>query len=112
MTDGPISLPSGRSVTLIDVINDAPGAAGLTMRFRFLLEGLEQGADYETNAADMQALCDSYALPRIPVTGPAPAQVVISLHDRVIPFGETVPEAVQVFEAYRIEDGACIWEMF
>jgi hypothetical protein len=82
------------------------------MRFRFLAPGIADAVDFETAAADMLALCTGYALPRVPDPGPQPQQIVISLHDRVLPFGEAAPEAVQYFEAYRIEDGACVWDMF
>ncbi|MDH5531341.1 MAG: DUF6497 family protein, partial [Paracoccaceae bacterium] len=32
--------------------------------------------------------------------------------DRVVPFGESDPEATQYFEAFSIADGTCIWEAF
>jgi hypothetical protein len=60
----------------------------------------------------MAHLCQSYALPRLSETGPVPAQIIISLSDRPVPFGEASPEATQFFEAYRIEGDACIWEAF
>jgi hypothetical protein len=44
--------------------------------------------------------------------GPIPSQIIISLEDRPVPFGEADPEAVQYFEAFRVENGACIWEVF
>ncbi len=59
----------------------------------------------------MQALCETYALPRIGGMVPEPQQIVIVLADRAVPFGEAAPEAVQFFEAYRPENGACIWEL-
>ena len=61
---------------------------------------------------DLAALCDSYALPRAAEATPVPDQIIISLADRVVPFGQTDPDATQYFEAYRIEDGACVWDMF
>lgn len=113
MADDPIPVPSGQRVTLIDVIHDAAGPSGLTVRFRFLAPGIADGSvGFDAAAADMTALCQDYALPRIADPGPQPQQIVVSLHDRVLPFGEAAPDAVQYFEAYRIEDGACIWEMF
>jgi hypothetical protein len=116
MTDiaAPIPVPSGQQVTLIEVINDPAGPAGLTMRFRFLAPGIAAGGGvaFETAAADMLALCTDYALPKVPDPGPPVQQIVISLHDRVLPFGEAAPDAVQFFEAYRIEADACVWEMF
>lgn len=106
-----VAVPSGRDVRLIDVITNAPGAEGATARFRFLVPGLQAGSAPDW-AEDMQALCDNYALDRIDVMVPAPQQIIISLADTVVPFGEAAPEAVQFFEAYAPKDGICIWEMF
>jgi hypothetical protein len=109
-----ITLSVGLRVTLIDVIHDAPGPEGLTTRFRFLAPDIAGAGSTDTDAitAAMEELCQTYALPRIPATGPQPAQIVISLSDRVVPFGEAAPDAVQLFEAFRIEDGTCIWEIY
>jgi hypothetical protein len=104
-----VTLPSGRLVQVLDVITNAPGTEGATARFRFVVPGLAQDDDW---SADMQDLCDTYALPRIDGMVPAPEQIVISLSDRAVPFGEAAPDAVQFFEAYRPENGSCIWEMF
>ncbi|MCE5971897.1 DUF6497 family protein [Sinirhodobacter sp. WL0062] len=109
-----VPVPSGQEVRWIDTISDAPGPGGLTMRFRFLAPqiGGEGPLDADLAATDMQALCDEFALPRLPVIGPRPAQVIISLSDRVVPFGETDEEAVQFFEAYSVVNGLCEWELF
>ncbi|MFN0114109.1 MAG: DUF6497 family protein [Paracoccaceae bacterium] len=112
---GAIALPSGQRVSWIDTVNDAAGPEGLTARFRFLAPGIarESGTVTAEEAhADMQVLCDAYALPRVSNIGPQPRQIVISLADRKTEFGVPDPEATQYFEAYRIEDGACIWELF
>ncbi len=111
----PVPVPSGQQVTLQDVIWNAPGAYGLTLRFRFLAPAIARkggSIDFETAAADMQALCETYALQRLADFGPAPTQIIISMSDVAVPFGEAAPDATQFFEAYRIEDGACIWEAF
>jgi hypothetical protein len=68
--------------------------------------------DFATAATDMAYLCQTYALARLSEFGPQPAQIIISLADQALPFGEPAPEATQFFEAYRIEDGTCIWEAF
>ena len=55
-TDGPISVPSGQPLTLMDVIWNERGPEGLTFRFRFLAPQIaRQGGtvDYETAAVDM-----------------------------------------------------------
>lgn len=111
----PIPVPSGQNISLLEVIWNAQGPDGLTLRFRFLAPGISrQGGtvDYDTAAADMLHLCQTYALPRVPNTGPQPQQIIVSLSDRPVPFGETSPDATQFFEAFTLEDGTCTWEMF
>jgi hypothetical protein len=103
-----IPVPSGRVVTFLDVIHNAPGTKGATVRFRFVAPGLAAGEDAST---DMQELCDTYALPRSKGNVPAPQQIIIVLADRPVPFGEASPDAVQFFEAYAVKDGSCIWEL-
>lgn len=113
--DRSIEVPSGQLVTLMDVVMSAPGPDGLTARFRFLAPAIARDTgtvDFDTASADMLHLCQTYALAHIANTGPQPSQVVISLSDRAVPFGEADPEATQFFEAYRVEDGTCIWEAF
>ncbi|MGP3695741.1 DUF6497 family protein [Rhodobacter sp. NSM] len=110
----PIPVPSGQEVTLLDTIWNEPGPAGLTFRFRFLAPAIAAGGeiDYDMAYADMLALCETYVLPRVADILPAPEQVIVSLSDRPLPFGEADPEAVQFFEAFSIQDGHCILEAF
>lgn len=107
-----VDVPSGQEVTLQDVVWNVPGPEGMTLRFRFVAPGIAGDVDFETASADMQALCDGYALPRVAEFGPAPAQVVISLSAEPVEFGVTAPEVKQYFESYSIAGGACEWEMF
>lgn len=113
--DALIEVPSGQAVRLIDTIWGAPGPNGLTVRFRFLAPQIERDLGRMTfieAEADMAHLCEHYALPRLATPGPEISQVIISLSDRIVAFGEISPEATQFFEAYRPENGACIWEGF
>ncbi|KFI32839.1 hypothetical protein CG51_20085 [Haematobacter missouriensis] len=110
MTGGaePIRVPSGADVTFQEMLTDTEGPEGLTFRFRFVARSIgEQGMEQ-----DMCALCEGFALPRLSRVGQLPAQVVISVADRAIAFGDADPGVVQFFEAYRIENGHCIWEAF
>jgi hypothetical protein len=109
--EGAIAVPSGREVRLIDVVTNAPGNEGAAARFRFLAPGLEE-ADLAASADDMQALCDTYALPRIDGMVPEPQQIIISLAAEAVPFGQAAPDVVQFFEIYRVEGDACQWEPF
>ena len=108
-SDGPlVAVPSGGEVRYLDTITNVPGQEGLTYRFRFV------GASVRAESApdDMLALCNTFAIDRLPTTGPIPNQIVISLSDRVTTFGEPTPEATQFFEAYRVQNGQCVWELF
>ncbi len=110
-----ITVPSGMPVTFQDFVWGAPGPEGLTIRFRFVAPDISRAVaqnDFSGLEADMQHLCETYALPRIANTGPQPSQVIISLSDRPVAFGEADPDATQFFEGYRPENGACIWEWF
>ena len=104
-----VAVPSGRVVHALDVITDLAGPQGATARFRFVVPGLQPDEDA---SADMQAVCDGYALPRTDGMVPAPQQIVITFADRAVPFGEPAPDAVQFFEAYSLHGASCIWEMF
>ena len=109
-----VTLPSGHEAVLQDVIWNVPGPEGMTLRFRFVAPAIAPGGGLEFEAASeaLQYLCDSYALPRVAGFGPTPAQIILSLSDVAVPFGEAAPDAVQYFESYRIEGGTCQWEMF
>lgn len=109
-----VDVPSGQSVTLHQVVWNAPGTDGLASRFLFVAPAIAPGGgiDFDTASADMLHLCDAFALPRVKDNTPRPEQIVISLSDRPVPFGQTAPEATQFFESYSIADGVCTWEMF
>ncbi len=111
--DGAITAPSGQVVTFVDTVRDEAGPDGQTVRFRFLAPAIARKGgtvSAEQAQSDMQALCDGYALPRLADAGPA--QIVISLADRPVVFGEANPDATQFFESFRPENGRCIWEAF
>lgn len=105
-----VSLTSGHAVELIEVIHeDAP----IVSRFRFLNEGIaSQGLSFEDIEPDLHELCERYALPRLAEEQRLPEQVVISISDRILPFGEISPDATQYFDAFTIEGARCMWEQF
>jgi hypothetical protein len=110
-----LTTPSGLVVQLQDVVWNAPGPEGLTLRFRFVaaaIAGIEDEERLMVASEDMLWLCQTYALPRLPATGPRPSQIVISLADRALPFGEAAPDATQFFEAYAVTAEGCEWSVF
>ncbi|MDW3119162.1 MAG: DUF6497 family protein [Roseovarius pacificus] len=104
-------LPSGLEAVLQEMVWNQPGQ-GLTYRFRFVASGFTGEEEFDTIMSDLEFLCNSYAIPHLSNVGPMPRQVVISLSDRETEFGVIDPTVTQVFEAYRVENGTCIWEMF
>lgn len=110
-----LRLPSGQEVTLAETITSVPGDFGLALRLRFLAPAIarEGGTvDADTANADMDWLCQNVALDLVPATGPKPSEIIISMSDREVPFGQTDPEATQFFNAYSIDGTNCLWEPF
>ena len=109
-----MQVPSGQPVTLNEVlIDERPGE--IWVRFRFIAPDIARdgGAiNYDIAAPDMDHLCETMALAYLQQYELTPTRVVISLSDRVVPFGTPTPEATQFFEAYRPETTRCIWEEF
>ncbi len=103
----PLTLPSGLAVALMEILEDE--ALGV-LRFRFLARGLGEGAfDLRALKADVDFLCQTYALPHTQAHPTGLTEVVISLSSEPIPFGEIAPDVVQIFHAYRIDGGRCRW---
>ena len=110
-----LTMPSGQTVTLIETVFNTMGPLGLVTRFRFLapqINPVSGTIGFEAAAEDIAWTCQNFALDRVAEFGPLPSQIIISMEDREVVFGEPDPEATQFFEAFRIENGACIWEVF
>lgn len=110
-----VAVPSGQPVEFIGLIREEQGPMGPTWRFRFVAPQIarnEGKITFETAAADMDYLCEAYAIARLPAGAPRAGRIVISLSDRWVEFGEARPEITQFFEAYSVENDSCIWEGF
>jgi hypothetical protein len=82
------------------------------LRLRFLRPDLAGTEDFVAIEAQMAALCRQFALPLIAAEGWPVREIVVSLAERALPVGVFDPEVMQIFEAYRPENGDCIWEEF
>lgn len=111
-----VDLPSGQSVSFLDVIEGVEGSVGSALRYRFLAPQIARATGdvpFMQAEDDMAALCQDYVLPHLVESAvDLPSQIIIVLADRKVEFGIADPEATQFFEAYRPEDGQCIWEGF
>ena len=107
-----IDVPSGQPVELQEVLVDTIGDE-TWLRFRFVAPDIARGVgsvDYQTAAEDMTYLCDTLAIPYIAEYALTGDVIVISMSDRATAFGVAEPGATQFFEAYRVQNDACIWE--
>ncbi|SMO55525.1 DUF6497 family protein [Paracoccus laeviglucosivorans] len=61
---------------------------------------------------DVVWLCENWVLPRVVGGTPRPGQIVISISDKEVPFGAYDPDALQLFEAFRLpaDRDSCQWE--
>lgn len=105
-----LDVPSGQPVTLQEVLIDEVGAE-TWLRFRFIAPEVAAAEDYEVTAQDMMHLCEQLALPYIAEYALSGDVIVVSFADRETEFGVATPEATQVFEAFRPDGAACIWEL-
>ncbi|MHA6324168.1 DUF6497 family protein [Roseivivax sp. CAU 1753] len=113
MLDAPIALPSGIVADFQEFRIEERDGQGALVRFRFVADEIvEATAALEVLAADMDYLCDQVALPAITAEHADPARIVISIAAAPTEFGVSRPDIVQVFEAYRVDQGRCIWEAF
>jgi len=114
-SDAAIKVPSGQKVVFLDMIIENADATGAIARFRFVSPQIARNGGnvrFMEAEPDMAFLCDTYALPRLAETGQPVTQIVISLSDRAVAFGEADPDATQFFEGYRPGNGACDWDGF
>ena len=104
-----IALPSGLDVRVQEVIfEENPDVA----RFRFVAPELgTDGRGYEEVHGDFPWLCQEMILPTLTETQKA-GDVVISIADREVTFGEFTPEATQYFELFHVVDDICMSESF
>ncbi len=113
---GPIAVPSGQEVTLLQMfIEPQEGTGEVWARFRYLAPAIAPGAGAVTYAEarhDMDRLCEAHALPLLAARGLAPDLVVISLASSATGFGATAPDVTQYFETYSIAGDRCRLEAY
>lgn len=110
-TDTPIETPSGLTVYLQEFIEE-PGLFPL-LRARFVAPTMTADTpEPETVLGDMEHLCNTVAIPHAQVAGEMPTQIVVSVSAEAMEFGTLDPDIPQYFEAYSVQDGTCMWELY
>lgn len=112
--EGRLVLPSGLTAQLQEMLTSAPErpGGGPVYRFRFVGPDFTGAEDVARVTKDLEYLCNVFAVPRLPASGPSPGRIVVSLADKPSEFGMFDPGVMQVFESFSVQDQACIWEMF
>ena len=108
-----LSVPSGQSVELFEVLIDEVGAEAW-VRFRFLapeIGKLDGDLTFEQTQHDFERLCADIALPYMAEYALVADVVVIALLDRPVEFGAADPEATQYIETFRVENDVCLAEV-
>ena len=110
-----IAVPSNQAVTLLDIIWNSTGPEGPAPRFRFVAPTIarEGGSmTFEVAEADLQHLCENFALAKLAEKGISAPMVLLSMADRAVEFGVSDPETTQYFEAFSIDGSTCSREIF
>lgn len=110
-----IDVPSGQAVTLSDIIQNAPLDPEGVVRFRFIAPAIARANPRVSSSqasADMAYLCTTYALPKLTELDLSATQIVISMSDQPVTFGEFTPGATQFFESYTPNGTTCEWNPF
>lgn len=107
-----VAVPSGQTVAHFDTRIEADTQ---TYRFRFWAPDIASPLtrpSFSALSADLEALCAEFAVKNIAQDAAPNAMIVVSMSAEQIEFGTSAPDVEQVFEAFRIRDGACILEPF
>lgn len=110
-----IAVPSGQSVSLLDIIWNSEGPDGPAPRFRFVAPAIARDGGsigYDAAEADLQHLCDSFAMAKLAERGLNAPLVLLAMADRAVEFGVPDPMATQYVDAFRIEGTTCVREIF
>ncbi|MWD27019.1 hypothetical protein E0K89_005965 [Aquicoccus sp. SCR17] len=80
------------------------------LRYRYVMPGLDK-LDTQQALDEIARICTEDVAPFLKGAD-REAQIVISLSEAQTPFGEHAPAIRQHFDAFRLENDRCIWEMF
>lgn len=115
--EGQVAVPSGQMVLPYEALwEDHPseGEGGETwLILRFLapeIAKVKGKFTYGDAAPDIDHLCQEIGLPLAAMTGDGVDQIIVTLMDQPLPRGARDTAVTQFMSAYRVTEGACIWE--
>ncbi|MEJ6389602.1 DUF6497 family protein [Gymnodinialimonas ulvae] len=98
--------PSGRSVTLCDVVYEVQPSNEIWAVVRVVDRGLVTNVGHE----DHDWACNLWGV-RAAERDPRPARIVVQFMAEPFERGEPAPGITQSIEAYAISDDTCQWEL-
>ncbi|WP_298292814.1 DUF6497 family protein [uncultured Litoreibacter sp.] len=111
--DGTIALPSGLVVRLHETRLEPKGVpthSVNTVRLRYVAPNLGDTFSFEQIEGDFTHLCATFGLMTRAQSAPDAGQIIISIASQQTAFGESAPNVVQYFDAFSVQNDACIWE--
>lgn len=107
--DARLTLPSGRLARLCQLLVEPQPFTGEDwLIVRILVPDLQTTGERDGHF-DHDWACEAVGFPN---AAPGTARVVVQLMAEAFPRGEPSPGITQAIEAYSIQDGTCIWELF
>ena len=107
-----VAVPSGQAIEFFEQrVDDATGA----VRLRFLAPDLDDSLkrpSFEDITLDLEMLCREFGVKTTLEDGLENTQIVISLSSEKVEYGVINSEVEQVFEAFSVQNGTCMLEMF
>ena len=111
-----LAVPSGQPITLLEINQQDGNQGGSAIHVRFLAPQISRTGGsivFSQAEEDMAVICQDYVLPHLSkITDTTPDQIVIVLADRWVEFGVSDQDATQFFEAFRPDNGVCVWDGF
>lgn len=101
-------VPSDNQTYLHEAMVDAQTEPS-SLRLRFVQPSLSAGFDYSDVSDDLFALCQAQFRGEVAQNVAEMGQVIVSIANKEVPFGETNPDVVQVFEVFHLGDAGCEW---
>lgn len=107
-----VTLPSGQDVTLMEErVERDPNV----LRLRYLAPAIGSAFTrpaFEKLTEDLDHLCQTVGIPAVAKSELDAPQIIVSLSAEPVEFGALSPDVPQIFEAFTLEDGACMLEVF
>lgn len=111
---GEVMAPSGQPVTLHELMTEQNPWSGETqLVIRLIAPELAEDRLSEASiAADMDWACTTWGIAAADQQSDAIEWVVVEMMASLAPRGSTTPDIRRLYETYRLEGDACIWELF